>query len=158
MGHSLGGQAALSGIEQDTRFQARVLIDGVLTEAPAAVTDKPILILAAGREQWTDKERLLWDHLSGPRLAVNLKGSEHVTPSDAVWLAKRAVMTGSMGPDKTIAAIRSYIAAFFDANLRGQPLDPLLGTLSSANPDAVVTTRGQSLGNEGSDQAPAARN
>src|SRR5262249_31150565 len=82
MGHSLGGQAALSGIEQDSHFRAGVLIDGVLTEAPAAVTDTPILILAAGRE-WSDNERLLWEDLRGPRLAVNLKGSEHVTPTDA---------------------------------------------------------------------------
>jgi hypothetical protein len=157
MGHSLGGQAALSGVEQDTRFQAGVLIDGVLTEAPAGITDTPILILAAGREQWGDNERVLWDHLTGPNLAVNLKGAEHATPSDAVWLAQGAVMTGSMGPHKTIAAIRSYIAAFLDANLRGQPLDSLLGRLSSAYPDALVTTQSQSLGNEGAEQAPAAR-
>jgi dienelactone hydrolase len=156
MGHSLGGQAALSGIEQDTRFQAGVLIDGMLTEAPAAVTDKPLLILAAGRE-WSDNERLLWEDLRGPRLAVNFSGAEHVTPTDAVWLAKSAVLTGSMGPDNTIAAIRSYIAAFLDASLRGQPLDPLLGTLSSEYSDAVVTTERQSLAKEGADQAPAAR-
>jgi hypothetical protein len=59
---------------------------------------------------------------------------------------KGAVLTGSMGPDKAIAAIRNYIAAFLDANLRGEPLDPLLGTLSSAYPDAVVTTQRPSLG------------
>jgi hypothetical protein len=38
-------------------------------------------------------------------VAVNLKGAEHVTPSDAVWLARYAVKTGSMGPEKTIAAV-----------------------------------------------------
>jgi hypothetical protein len=97
------------------------------------------------------------EDLRGPRLAVNLKGSKHVTPTDAVWLAKGAVMTGSIGPDKTIASIRSYIAAFLDANLRGQPLDSLLEPLSSAYPDALVTTQRESLGNEGADQAPAAR-
>jgi hypothetical protein len=101
-------------------------------------------------------ERLLWDRLSGPRLAVNLKGAEHhVTPSDAVCLAKGAVMTGSVGPDKTIAAIRSYIAVFLDANFWGQPLNPLLGRLSSAYPDVVVTTQRQSLGNGGDGSGPA---
>jgi hypothetical protein len=110
-------------------------------------------------------ERLLWDRLSGPRLAVNLKGAEHVTPSDAVWLAKGAVMTGSVDPDKTIAAIRSLHRG--DPKLHhgvsrcqssGPTLDSLLEPLSSAYPDALVTTERQSLGNEGADQAPAARN
>jgi len=73
MGHSLGGQAALSGIEQEAHFRAGVLIDGVLTDIPATGLDKAILILAAGREQWNDNERGLWDLLRGPRLAVNLR-------------------------------------------------------------------------------------
>jgi dienelactone hydrolase len=146
MGHSLGGQAALSGIEQDTRFRAGVLIEGVLTEALAAVTDTPLLILAAGRE-WSDNERLLWEDLRGPRLAVNFQGAEHVTPTDAVWLAKGAIKTGPMGPEKTIAAIRDYIAAFLDANLRGQPLDPILRKLSAEYADAVVSAGNESLQN-----------
>jgi len=43
------------------------------------------------------------------------QGAEHLTPSDAVWLAKGGIKTGPMGPEKTIAAIRSYVAAFLDA-------------------------------------------
>jgi len=31
-----------------------------------------------------------------------------------------------MGPDKTIAAMRDYIAAFLDTNLLGKPSDRLL--------------------------------
>jgi hypothetical protein len=76
---------------------------------------------------------------------VNFRGAEHVMPSDAVWIAKGAIQTGDMGPDKTIAAIRNYIAAFLDANLRGQPLDPLLMGPSSDYPDAEVTTQSNSL-------------
>jgi hypothetical protein len=107
-----------------------------------------VLILAAGHEQWTEGERALWNNLRGPRLVVKLRGAEHVTPSDLVWLAKGGIKTGAMGTDKTIAAIRSYIAVFLDSYLRGKPMDPLLSESSSEYPDAVVTTRRQSLRDE----------
>jgi hypothetical protein len=86
--------------------------------------------------------------LQGPRLAVNLTGAEHVTPSDAVWLARGAIKTGAISPEKTIAVVRDYIAAFLDANLRGKSLDPLLKGLSSEYSDAIVTTQQQSLRDE----------
>jgi len=146
-GHSLGGMTALPAVLQDARFKAGVLIDG-WPDSLTMPTQTPVLILAAGHERWSEGERGLWNNLRGPRLAVNLRGAEHVTPSDLVWLAKGAVKTGSMGPDKTIAAMRSYIAAFLDANLRGQPMSPLLKGPSSEYPDAVVTTEKQSLRGE----------
>jgi hypothetical protein len=107
--------------------------------------------LAAGREHWSQYECHLWSQLGGPRLAVNLAGAEHVTPSDAIWLTKGVVKTGTMGPDKTIEAIREYIAVFLETNLRSGPLDDLLTGPSSTYPDAAVTTQGESLctGNSG---------
>ena len=81
------------------------------------------MILASGRKQWTENECSLWSHLAGPRFAVNLEGAEHLTTSDAVWLARGAIKTGTMGPDKAVAAVRDYIAAFLDANLQGSDPD-----------------------------------
>jgi hypothetical protein len=43
---------------------------------------------------------------AGPRLAVSLQGTEHVALSDWIWLAKDAVQTGPMGPQKTMSAVR----------------------------------------------------
>jgi pimeloyl-ACP methyl ester carboxylesterase len=146
-GHSLGGMTALPAVLQDGRFKASILIDGWPNSLTTA-TATPVLILAAGHEQWSEGERGLWNNLRGPRLAVNLPGAEHVTPSDLVWLAKGGIKTGAMGPEKTIAAVRSYIAAFLDANLRGKPLEPMLSGLSAEYPDAVVTTQKQSLPGE----------
>jgi pimeloyl-ACP methyl ester carboxylesterase len=151
MGHSLGGQVAISGIEQETRFHAGVLLDGVLSDESVAGTDKAILILAAGREQWNQDECRLWSNLRGPRLAVNLRGAEHLTPSDAVWLAEGAIKAGAMGPEQTITAIRDYIAAFLDTNLLGKTSDPLLRGPSADYPDAAVTTQKQLLCGEGID-------
>jgi hypothetical protein len=50
-----------------------------------------------------------------------------------------------MGPEKAVAAVRDYIAAFLDANLQGNASEPLLMGPSMDYPDAVVTTRMQSL-------------
>ncbi|HEX6906211.1 MAG TPA: choice-of-anchor D domain-containing protein [Terriglobales bacterium] len=142
-GHSLGGLTALLGVQQEPRFRAGVILDGVLPEGVAVGTQTPVLVLSAGNDGWGANDCRLWNGLSGPRMAVNLKGAEHVTPSDAVWLARYAVKTGSMGPEKTIAAVRNYVAAFLDTNLRGLPASRLLKGPSRAYPDAVVTTQQQ---------------
>jgi len=144
-GHSLGGLTAILGIEEEPRFRAGIVIDGVMPDSLFSTTEKAVLILAAGREQWGEDERRLWGGLRGPRFAVNLRGAEHVTPSDMVWLAKGAIKTGAMDPEKTVAAIRDYIAAFLDTNLRSEPVGPLLTGPSVEYPDAAVTTRSQSL-------------
>jgi dienelactone hydrolase len=153
-GHSLGGLTALLGVEEEPRFRAGVSIDGVVPDSLFTATETAVLILAAGREQWGDDECRLWSELRGPRLAVNLKGSEHVTPSDAVWLAKGAIKTGTVGTEKTIASVRNYIAVFLDVNLRDKPLDPLLTGPSSDYPDADVTTQTQSPCGEARDRFP----
>ncbi len=139
---------ALLGVEQEPRFKAGITIDGDVPEALVRETETPLLILTAGREHRSKNECRLWDNLLGPRVAVNFPGTEHITPSDAVWLAKYAVKTGDMGPDKTVEAVRNYIAAFLEANLRGKPLDSLLTGPSLDYPDVTVITQEQSLCSE----------
>jgi dienelactone hydrolase len=149
VGHSLGGEAAIFSVEHEPRFKVGVIIDGVVTNASALGTDKAVLILAAGRQQWSDNECVLWSHLRGFRLAVNLIGADHMTPSDAVWLSayvpELTVQTGPMGPEMTVAAVRDYVAAFLDAILRGKPVGPLLTGATAEFPGAVVTTQEQPL-------------
>lgn len=143
-GHSLGGLTTLLGVQEEPRFRAGVALDGMLPDGIAFGTQTPMMILSAGNDGWGENDCRLWNSLRGPRLAVNLKGAEHVTPSDAVWLAKYAVKTGSMGPQKTIAAVRAYVAAFLDANLRGLPASRLLRKDTREYPDVVITTQQQS--------------
>jgi dienelactone hydrolase len=147
-GHSMGGLAAALGVEREPRFKAGVIIDvhdGAVPDAVVKSTQRPVLILASGRKQWTENECKLWSSLRGPRFAVNLEGAEHLTTSDAVWLAKDTIKTGTMGPDKAVRAVRDYIAAFLDANLQGKTLEPLLSGPSSDYADAMVTTQTQAL-------------
>jgi dienelactone hydrolase len=138
-GHSFGGLTALQAVLQDARIRAAVLIDGVVTEKAIEATEKPVLILDAGRMEWNDAERHLWDKLQGPRYAVNLRNSEHVAPTDAVWLARGAIWTGNMSPENTVAAVREYVAAFLEAHLLGRPAVPLLTHPSMRYPDTEVS-------------------
>jgi dienelactone hydrolase len=147
-GHSLGGLIAILGVEQEPRFKAGINIDGGVPDGLAGRTDTPLLILAMGHDEWSENDRHLWDKLRGPRFAVNLKGAEHVTPSDALWLMPGFVKTGTMGAEKTGAAIRDYIAAFLDTNLRGEPMGPLLTGPSPDYPDAMISLDGRLPGNK----------
>ncbi len=143
-GHSLGGLTALLTIS-DPHVKGAVLIDPVLPDVLPGRTNKPVLILAADRENWALNECSLWSNLQGPRLAVSLHGTDHLAFSDWIWLSKDAVQTGRMGPQKAMSAMREYVGAFLDGNLRGEPADPLLSGASLNYPDARITVQGQSL-------------
>ena len=147
-GHSMGGLAASLATDREARFKAGIIIDvhdGNVPDAVVGTTRTPVFIFASGREQWTDNECKLWNNLHGPRFAVNLEGSEHLTPTDAVWLAQGAVKTGTMGPEKAIASVRDYVAAFLDVHLQEKNFDSLLSGPSLQYPDAFVVTAEKSL-------------
>ena len=139
-GHSLGGMTALLGMEMEPRFSAALSIDGVIPGSLFGATGKPVLMMFTGRDPWDEDTCRLWGQLQGPRVALNLKGTEHLTASDAVWLAKGAVQAGPEGIEKTVAAIRDYVAAFLDVNLKGSPSEQLLKGASADYPDVEVTT------------------
>src|SRR5262249_1258404 len=143
-GHSLGGLVALRSLKEEPRFKTAVLLDASMADILDFDTKAPVLFMGMGRESWSD-ECQVWSALQGRRFAVNFNGGEHVTPTDATWLAAGGVKTGTMGTERTVAAIRDYIAAFLDANLRGFAPTTLLTGQSSQYPDAVVTTREQPL-------------
>jgi dienelactone hydrolase len=144
-GHSMGGAAAFLALEQDPRLKAAVVLDGYLPSALIRPTQKPVFLLRTNDMNVDADQCRLWSSLRGPRVLVNLNGSEHVTLSDAVWLAKFAIQTGPMGPDRTVSAIRDYVAAFLDTNLRQRPQDPLLTGPSANYADAVVITKEQPM-------------
>jgi dienelactone hydrolase len=145
MGHSLGGEIALAGLEHDARIGAAVSLDGAVSAEVTAGTSKPVLLLAAGRERWSPEECHLWTALRGARLAINLQGADHFTPTDAIWLFQSvpgmSASVGGMGRQRTITALRNYIAAFFDTNLRGRPPNALLSAPSAKYPDAIVSNQ-----------------
>jgi len=138
-GHSLGAVTALLAVEADPRIKAGIMIDGVVPEAPAKPLPTPMMWVAAGQYNWSREDRQLWSDMRGSRFALNFRGAEHLTPTDLIWLAPGAIKTGQMGPERTIAAIRDYIAAFLDASLQEGPTNPLLTGPSDEYPDVEVT-------------------
>ena len=144
-GHSMGGVTALLGVEQDSRFKVGIIIDGDMTNALSAPTQTPVMIMGMGRQRWSEEECRLWADLRGGRFAVNFAGAVHMTPTDGLWIAKGAISPGDMSMDETLAALRNYVAAFLDANLRGQPWSPLLLQAPPDYPGAAVTTQNESL-------------
>jgi dienelactone hydrolase len=146
-GHSLGGLTTILGVEKEPRFKAGVVLDGLMPVTQVNRTETPLLMVAAGREQWDDNECRLWDQLAGPRAALDLQGADHFAFSDAVWLASDAFGTGVAGPAQTVAAIRDYVAAFLDTHLQNKPPSPLLAKSSAQYPAAVLTGPQQALCN-----------
>ena len=142
-GHSLGGLTALMGVEREVRFRAGITIDAASPERASKATETPILLVMTGSGQWSVEECALWSNLRGPRLALKLPGVDHLAPSDAIWLARGAIKTGKMSPEKMLDVLRSYIAAFLDAHLRGQPADALLSGQSPDFADVIATTQEQ---------------
>jgi pimeloyl-ACP methyl ester carboxylesterase len=148
MGHSLGAEVALSSLQHDPRLRAAVLLDAPITDEDIVGTNKPVLLLAAGRERWSNEECSLWNSLRGPRLAVNLLHAEHFTPSDALWLFKDVpglIATGKLGVDGTIAMLRALIVGFFDTHLRSRPGRFHSDFAISESAGALLTMQNQSL-------------
>jgi len=148
-GHSLGALSAMLEVQVEPRFKAAILMDGFVPSALPSATKKPVLLLGSGRERWDATDCRLWNNLAGPRLAVNLAGTEHAALGDWIWLTPNSIESGPMGPARTMSAIREYIAVFLDGYLRGTELDPARESLVSGAtkefPDAAVVRQEQSL-------------
>jgi dienelactone hydrolase len=143
LGHSLGAETAMTGLRLQPEIKAALLLDPVaLSRSATAGSNKPVMLVSEGREQWSDEECELWNHLRGSKYAVLFPGADHFAPTDAVWLGAYLpglqAATGNIGPDKTVDAIRNYVAMFFSAYLSGGPPSRLLNGVST-DYGAVVT-------------------
>jgi pimeloyl-ACP methyl ester carboxylesterase len=142
-GHSLGGLTTVLALQQEPRFKVGLVLDGVIPQIPIRPTSKPLFLLMAGHEQWSNEECQVWSSLLGPRVSLNLPGAEHLTPSDAVWLAKSAIKTGDLSSEQTVELLRSNIAAFLDANLRAKAFSPLRALSSAADHNSFASHQPQ---------------
>ena len=136
-GHSAGGTIAFRAIEQDSRFKAAVILDGFALSAQMRPTKKPVLLMRSGSETDAIDGCEVRSNFHGPHVFVQLNGAEHLTPSDALWLARGAIASGPMGIDSTVAAIRDEVATFLDTYLRGGPIRPESTSPSSTGSGSV---------------------
>lgn len=147
MGYSLGGEAVLSMLRHDARVRSGVLLDAVISPESTAGTVKPVLMVTAGRSQWDDSECRLWTNLSGPRLAINVPGADHLSFSDFMWMASTSTdqaAPGATNAENLTQTLRKSVAAFFDINVRGLPATPLFND-GHDYPGLHVATRRQAL-------------
>ncbi|MDP9291941.1 MAG: hypothetical protein M3O82_06225, partial [Verrucomicrobiota bacterium] len=140
-GHSMGGSIAVFAAGRDPRLKTAISLDGVIFSDRQKALSAPVFLLTSGREKWSADDCGIWKNLRAPKSRVDIPGAEHVTTSDAVWLAKGAVQTGGMDSDQIVAAIRDHVAAFLDANLRGEPSNSDSTRPSWASPNAIDTTQ-----------------
>ncbi len=155
-GHSLGGATAANAMAADPRIGAGIDLDGSITPASAPddvlqspgltaglagsvakrIAGRPFMIMSSGGlgPDRDDTWRTFWPELSGWRLFLSLRDSEHYSYTDdeeflsqlaaAGIISPRAVRQvvipaiGTIHPGQAVAAERAYIGAFFDLHLR----------------------------------------
>ncbi|TDD88736.1 lipase [Actinomadura rubrisoli] len=132
-GHSFGGAMAAQLLADDRRLDAGINLDGNLygPVVQSGVT-KPFMQVAG---ETTTREsvpswKTFWDRSSGWKREARFIGTQHLSFCDAQamlpQIAKElpnipvAETVGTIDPDRSIAAQRAYVTAFFDLHLRGR--------------------------------------
>jgi dienelactone hydrolase len=126
VGHSLGGRATVSAIDQDARIDAGADLDG--SPLGGASLDRPFLLMGTGRQRRAGNPdwAAFYDRLRGPRLHLVVEGTEHFDFGD-ITVFKSTLDLGrifEVGPIDGARALhieRTYLVAWLDFALRGRP-------------------------------------
>ncbi|MEU9112382.1 hydrolase [Streptomyces sp. NPDC048483] len=148
-GASLGGAVVPEVMHKDHRIHAGANLDGQFF-GPAKTRDlkRPFLLFSSQNHNRNNDSSwsTFWKHLDGERFDLKLRGSEHLSFMDyqALWpqmagplglsSAQLVQMFGTIAPDRAIEIQRTYLAAFFDKELRHQH-SPLLDGPSRHYPE-----------------------
>jgi hypothetical protein len=132
LGQSLGGSVAAQLAHDDRRVDAGVNLDGTLfgPVVKSGVT-RPFLVLAAESHTRENEPswKSFWDKSTGWKRELRFTGAHHgsftdlqtMFPQIAAKLPKVPEafpeLIGTIDPDRSIAAQRAYVAAFFDLHL-----------------------------------------
>ncbi|GAA0319711.1 lipase [Streptomyces polychromogenes] len=140
-GHSIGGSAALTAMAADPRIRAGLNMDGGLPEPyPAAgIGGRPFMLLGSaasvpGSGQNTNWSTM-WADFDGWKRWITLDGTDHFGPTDYPALRDQL---GVPHPDaplpgaRALELTRTYVSAFFDRHLKGQPRPVLDGPRADA--------------------------
>jgi predicted dienelactone hydrolase len=145
-GHSFGGATAAQLTHDDRRVDAGINMDGILVGpvVQSGVT-KPFLQVAAGEIHPSWKS--FGEKSSGWKREAHFAGAAHLSFSDLQAMIPQvseklkdvpvAELIGTIDPDRSIAAQRAYVTAFFDLHLRGRRT-PLFDGPSATYPDVKI--------------------
>jgi predicted dienelactone hydrolase len=143
-GHSYGGATTAAAMHADPRVKAGINLDGGLY--PPVTTDgldQPYLLISALDQPpgWA----ALSPRLRGWHLELRVAGATHMSFTDlqtmegqtpAMLLPERWI--GTIDGPRSVLLQRTYVRAFFDLHLRGQP-SPLLTGPSPTWPEVGFT-------------------
>lgn len=159
-GHSAGGATAAQVMYEDDRVDAGIDMDGTMghmPDNPLPVAqhglDRPFMLMNSGynKEGEVDSHltamdrQAFWQHSTGWKLDLSIPEGAHFTFTDyqsllpqlqeKLSLSPRVVQQfiGTAEPERTTAAHREYVAAFFDYHLKGAS-QPLLTSPSADYP------------------------
>ncbi|MFH7597283.1 alpha/beta hydrolase [Streptomyces racemochromogenes] len=140
-GHSIGGGAALAAMAVDPRIRAGVDMDGGLpVPYPAAgIGGRPFLLFgsaasAPGQDtagNWSQA----WPHLDGWKRWITVDGTDHFGATDYPALRDQLGVPHPDAPlpgPRALEVTRTYVGAFFDRHLKGQPRPVLDGPRADA--------------------------
>ncbi|HET6859542.1 MAG TPA: lipase [Streptomyces sp.] len=154
-GHSGGGATAAETMRTDRRVDAGINMDGTLQFnddefLPVAREglDRPFMLMGKPSQTHLNKPswQSLWDNSTGWKRDLSLERGSHFSYTDAqsfvpaldehldIPAATREQYIGAVDPERSTAAQRAYISAFFDQHLRGRP-QHLLDGPSPSHPD-----------------------
>ncbi|RKT03053.1 platelet-activating factor acetylhydrolase isoform II [Streptomyces sp. 3211.6] len=140
-GHSIGGGAALAAMAADQRIRAGADMDGGLpVPYPAAGTGgRPFMLFgsaaSAPSQETGGNWSGAWPHLHGWKRWITIDGTDHFGPTDYPVLRDQLGVPHPEAPlpgARTLELTRTYVAAFFDQHLKGQPRPVLDGPRADA--------------------------
>lgn len=154
-GHSAGGITAAETMRTDDRVDAGINMDGTLQYSdteflPVALEglDRPFMLMGKASQTHLNKPswQSFWDRSTGWKRDLSLERGGHYSYTDLQTIMPamdehldipaqtRAQYIGTVDPERSTAAQRAYLTAFFDQHLRGLPRHLLNGP-SPAHPE-----------------------
>ncbi len=150
-GVSDGGSTTAHVMHVDARVKAGIAFDSTLwTPQAVAGSDRPLMLF--GRTELDPFEATTWAQFwakqRGPKLRLELKGSQHHTFTDFAPLVPQLAPIlheppswvtsgiGTIGGPRAVALLRAYVSAWFDRYLRHRH-EPLLSGPSPRYPEVT---------------------
>ncbi|MEY2533438.1 MAG: hypothetical protein QOF29_1348 [bacterium] len=148
IGHSFGGSTAAALMRVEPSVRAGVDMDGsIFGNARRRGVSRAFLVMSSGGAD--SSIRTFLEHSTGPRLALEFAGFEHMTFSDVPIVAPGAPGAGATRPARAVAVQRAYLRAFLDRYLLGRPSRLLEGP-SRRWPQVTFGRRGRCCATAGS--------
>ncbi|MFD7300494.1 alpha/beta hydrolase family protein [Streptomyces pharetrae] len=154
-GHSAGGMTSAETMRVDARVDAGVNMDGTLQYSDDAFLpvaqkglDRPFMLMGTAQQTHanTPSWQSFWDRSTGWKRDLSLERGGHFSYTDFQTLLPTLdahldipaetleMYIGTVDAERSTAAQRAYLTAFFDRHLRDRPR-PLLDGPSPAHPD-----------------------